>query len=157
MVAPAPPAHPAHRVHVAAGERQLQLCPVARVGDDQLRLGDGQAQAQIFRPQLLGARQNDRADPETGAHRENPLRAVADQRHHDVARADPARAQRPRQRGAAGGDLGERPLAPRAVPRELDQRAPRRGQAVDYLAGEVHAGILYGKPENDQRSATGWP
>ena len=58
-----------------------------------------------------------------------PTRAVADQRHHDVAAADAARASVAGERGRAVRDLAERPLAARAVAGELDQRSRSGGAA----------------------------
>ena len=102
-----------------------------------------QAQAQVLRAQLLGARQHDGADAEARDHREHPLRAVADQRHHDVAAADPVRGQACRPAARAVGS-----------PRRTSTRAARRRvrssssasrcarHRFDDVAGEVHAGIL---------------
>ncbi len=123
-------------------QRALELGPVALVGEHQLRLRHAHAHTQVFGAQLLGARQHDGADAKAGAHRHHPLGAVADQRHHDVALADPARPQRPRQPRAALADLRERPLAPRPVARQLDQSGGGPGHPVEHFAREVHAGIL---------------
>ena len=90
--------------------------------------GDVDAQAQVLGAQLLGARQHDGADAKAGEHAQHPLGAVADQRHHDVARGPPRAAQRARQAGRALGDLAEAPLAPRAVARELEQGETRRSR-----------------------------
>ena len=62
--------------------------------------------------QLLVARQHDRADPEAGDHREDPLRPVSDQAHHHVAAADAVGDERARQRSRALGDFAKAPHAP---------------------------------------------
>jgi hypothetical protein len=45
----------------------------------------------------------------------------------------------PRRDGrGAGRDVPERPLAPRPVTRQLDQRTVARWRGLDDVAGEVH-------------------
>ena len=57
---------------------------VALVGDHRPRLHGVHPRPQVRGPQLLGAGQRHRADPEAGHHRQDPLRAVADDGHHHV-------------------------------------------------------------------------
>ena len=113
------------------GGGPLELGAVALVGDDQRRAGHLDAQAQVLGAQLLGARQHDRADAKAGEHRQHPLRAVADQRHHHVALRHAVPLQRARQARRALGDLAEAPLAPGAVARELEQRELARAALED--------------------------
>ena len=103
-------------------QRSFQLGPVALVGEHQPWPGDREAQTQVLGAQLLGARQHDGAEAEAGEHREHPLGAVADQRHHHVAAPHAAAGERAGEAGAALGDLAEAPLAARAVAGQLDQR-----------------------------------
>ena len=130
---------------VGTRERRLQLGPVALVGDDQRRVGRLDPQAQVFRPQLLGAWQHDGADPEAGDHREHPLGPIADQRHHHIAPSDAAPRERSRQARAALAHLAEAPLAPRARARQLDQRQALRGHSIEHVAGEVHGRSTLGR------------
>jgi hypothetical protein len=123
---------------LAARLGRLQLCAVALVGHDQRRARDVDAQSQVFGAQLLGTRQHHRADAHARAHRQYPLRTIADQRHHHVTPLHAAPVQRARQSRAAIGDLAERPLTPRAVAGELHQRAVSRRQSIEHVAREVH-------------------
>ena len=101
---------------------RLELCAVALVGDT----SDGPAAArrrrEVLGAQLLGAGQHDRAEAKAGAHRQDPLGAVADERHHDVAPAARRAAfSAPARRALRSAISRERPLTPLAVARELDQ------------------------------------
>ncbi len=124
--------------HAAVRSRRRQLGGVALVAEDERRPCRVEPQPQVSRPQLLGARQHDGADAEAGDHRQHPFGAVADHRHDDVAAADAAARERPRQPRRSVGDLPERPLPPRPVARQLDQGEPRRVGGVDDIAREVH-------------------
>ena len=131
---------PGHDEHVGVGRRLAEHAEVALVAHHQPRLRDRQPGAQVARAQLLGARQHDGADAEAGEHGQDPLGPVADQRHHDVAAADPAGGQRARRAGRRLGHLAEAPLRPRAVAAERDERPPRGRGGVDHVAREVHRG-----------------
>ena len=133
-----------HVGELAGGRRRLELLAVTLVGEDQRGIGRLDAQAQVLGPQLLGARQHHGADAKARDHAQHPLGAVADQRHHHVAAADPASRQPPRQARGALGHLAEAPLAPGAVARELHQRQPLWRGRVDDLAREVHVGHCRG-------------
>ncbi len=115
----------------------LQLGAVALIRDDHRRPGDVDAQAQVLRAQLLGARQHDGADVEAREHAQHPLRPVAYQRHDDVAAPDTELLQVAGERRGAVSDLAERPLAPRAVPRQLDERQALCGRRGQHIGGEV--------------------
>ena len=104
------------------GARARSSASVALVGDDQLRLRGRDPLREVLGPELLVARERNRADPEARDHRQHPLGAVADHGHHDVAAFDAVGGERAREARAAVGDLGEAPLAPAAVAGELDQR-----------------------------------
>src|SRR4029077_7287206 len=84
----------------------------------------------------------DRADAKARDHRQHPLGPVADQRHHHVAAADPARGERAGHSRPALAHPAEAPPASRALAGELHERDPRRRQLLDDVAGEVHGGIL---------------
>ena len=123
---------------VRVGRRLAQHAGVALVADDQPRARDVEPRPQVGGAQLLGARERDRADAEAREHRQHPLRAVADERHHDVAAADAACHQGARRARRRLGDLAEAPLAARAVAAERDERPRGRRRGVDDVAREVH-------------------
>ena len=129
---------PGHEQHVGVRRRLAEHAGVALVAHDQARTRHVDPRAQVGGTQLLGARERDRADAEAGQHRQHPLRAVAHERHHDLAPADPARGQRARRPRRCVGDLPEAPLAARAVAGERDERPRRRGRGVHHIAREVH-------------------
>ena len=141
---------------LVAPQGGLKLGAVALVGDDQRGAGHADPQTQILCPELLRAGQDDRADTQAGQDREDPLRPVADQRHHDVPPSYSARGQGAREARRTVGNLAEGPLAPAAVARNLDERQLVRGPIED-LAGEVHAGILPGDAENNPGAPNRWP
>ena len=118
------------------GDREL--AGVALVSDDQRGLRDVEALAQVLGPQLFVAGQGHGADAKAGDHRQHPVRAVADQRHDDVATRHAAGHERPRQPGRCVGDLPEGPLAPGAVTIDLHERSVAGGGGLDDIAGEVH-------------------
>jgi hypothetical protein len=97
---------------------------VALVGDHEPGSRHLQAQLQVVRAQLLGARQHDEALAEAGEHRQRPLGARADEREHDVAARHAEGVQAPGQPRRGVRKLAERPFAARAVAPQLDQRAP---------------------------------
>jgi hypothetical protein len=127
----------------------LELGQVALVGDDDLRPGDLQAQAQVLRAQLLGGREHHRAEAEARHHRQHPLGPVADQRHDDVAPLDPPRGQRAGQPSGLVGHLSEGPFAPLAAPGELDQGERCGVGGVDDRVREVHATFAPGTAAQD--------
>ena len=143
--------------HVGVRRRLAEHAEVALVAHDQSRLGDREPRAQVGRPQLLGAGQHDRAEPEAREHREHPLGPVADERHHHVLAPDPA--ARERSRGPRRGlrDLAEAPLCARAVAPERNERPPRGRGGVDHVAGEVHPAWSVDRFVSDQtaRSSNG--
>ena len=115
-----------------------ELTQIALVGDHHPRPGEIEPGLQVGGAQLLGARQDDRADAKAGEHRERPLRAVAHERHDDVAGAHALGLKPAGQPGGRVADLRERPLAPAAVAAQLDQGKRIRRRRRDDVAGEVH-------------------
>ena len=87
---------------------------------------------------LRVAGQRDRAHPPAGEHREHPLDPVADQGHHHVAAAHPARRERAREPGAARDQLAEGPDPPLAVARDRHQGRLRGREALQHVLDEVH-------------------
>ena len=118
----------------------LERGEVALVGHDRARIHQLHARAKVGRAQLLGARLGHRAEAPAGDHRVGPLGAVANQRHHDVAAADPSSCQRSRQPRRAVRHLAEGDLATLAVARQGNQRETRRIRGVHHVEREVHAG-----------------
>ena len=68
-------------------------------------------------------------------------------------RLTPCAASVPASRADSSDDLAERPLAPRAVAGQLDEREPVGRRGVDDVAREVHGAVV------SQRvtPAIGWP
>ena len=126
-----------HREHRARRFRGLELGAVSLVGDDERGIRHLQAQREIVRAQLLGAREHDGAKAKARHHREHPLGPVADERHHDVATADAARRERRGEPRGALAHLPEGPVPARAVTRQLHDRALRGGGRVEHVAREV--------------------
>jgi len=127
--------------HRARRRRVRERGQVALVRDDQARLCGVESLAQVLGAQLLVARERHGADPKAGDHRQQPLGAVSDQRHHDVAAADPACCQGAGEPRGAIGDLAEAPIAPAPVPGNLDERAARGRSGVDDVTGEVQRSV----------------
>ena len=113
---------------------------VALVGDHRARLDEVHPRAQVLRPQLLGAGQRDRADPEAGHHRLDPLGPVPDHGHHHVAAAD-ARARPACRPAAPSARRARRSVISRRLPSRRERpEAPcfERGAAVHNIRCEVH-------------------
>ena len=116
----------------------LELSQVALVGDDQSGLRKTDSQLEVLRAELLGAGQDDGTDAKAGDHRQDPLGAVSDQGHDDIAALYSTCLQRSCQACRAIGDLAEAPLAPGAVACQLDEGKALGRCGVDDLSGEVH-------------------
>src|SRR5207244_3479783 len=115
---------------------------VARRDDSELRLCGLDVQRHVLGSQLLGAGERSRAEPPRTEEREDPLRASAHHRHHDVAALDPA----PDEAGgctlALPRDVGKRITAAASVARDRSERLAvwmLACEPADDVAGEVEA------------------